>query len=279
VVEKSFYPRPQWWESLKTLVFHDDYQVRKVFDFKTKTWRTVLPHERRGGEYEILTPRQRMEKAMADLKNITGYDDSGIWTEGPKTVVDYTDTQGKKHHQELKVWFVHETQDPKSKVVYEVLEDPKSGEMMFTIRASNDKDLKGLNEKQAALVRQAWAYLLSADPQVMQKFWRVNKVGGVGVKPSLTFPSTNYLINGQFGLILPKSIDENVVHLILGESYELYAAQFGWKGATDGKGGIVYVNPPPDCLDLEPEIEAQKKTLRWLEVYDPNTDECICQGG
>jgi len=259
-----------WGEKLNTLVVDDGYQVRYYFDQDKNEWIKVFPHERRAGEYELLTPRQRMEKAMADLKSITGYDGSGVWTEGPKTVVDYTDAQGKKHHQELNVYFVHANQDPQSLIVYEVLQDPETDEMMFTIRESNHKDIKGLNEQQAALVRQAWAYLLSADPQVMQKFWRVNKVGGVGVKPSLIAPGTNYLINGQFGLILPKSIDENVAHLILGESYELYAAQFGWKEAADGKGGIIYVNPPPDCLDLEPEIEAQKKILRWLEVYDSN---------
>jgi hypothetical protein len=264
VVEKSFYPKPQWWESLKTLVFHDEYQVRKVFDFKTKTWRTVLPHERRGGEYEILTPRQRMEKAMADLKNITGYDGSGVWTEGPKTVVDYTDTQGKKHHQELKVWFVHETQNSQSKVVYEVLEDPKSGEMMFTIRASNDKDLKGLNEKQADLVRQAWAYLLAADPQVMQKFWRVNKVGGVGTKHIPSLASTNWLREGYGLVILRDDFSLDITRLLGGESYELLAVQFGC-------GELYrYVSRPPDCYDENAMLDAAIKDELWLKKYGRN---------
>jgi len=122
-----------------------------------------------------------MRKAMADLASITGYDGSGLWRQGPKTVVDYTDTKGQKHHQELNVYFIHADKDAKSPVVYEVLEDPKSGEMMFTIRASNHKDIKGLNEKQAALVRQAWAYLLAADPEVMRKFWRVNHTMGIAI--------------------------------------------------------------------------------------------------
>jgi hypothetical protein len=209
-----------------------------------------------------------MEKAMADLKSTTGYDGSGVWTEGPKTVVNYTDTQGKKRHQELNVYFVHADQDAKSPVVYEVLEDPKSGEMMFTIRASNHKDIKGLNEKQAALVRQAWAYLVAADPEVMQKFWRVNKVGGVG---SLFYIderfSTNQLIQG-YGLILSKegknySI-EDISFMLLGESYELYTQLF----IQDSNG--YYINPPLDCLDLFYGIDAQKRVILWLEKYGNN---------
>jgi hypothetical protein len=178
-----------------------------------------------------------MKKAMADLKSITGYDGSGVWTEGPKTVVDYTDAQGKKHHQELNVYFVHANQDPQSPIVYEVLEDPETDEMMFTIRASNHKDIKGLNEQQAVLVRQAWAYLLSADPQVMQKFWRVNKVGGVGITRDLGplgGGSTNALINGNLGLILYRVAEnqkgpgvEDGAALIIGEAWELLSNQFG----------------------------------------------------
>jgi hypothetical protein len=204
-----------------------------------------------------------MEKAMADLKSTTGYDGSGVWTEGPKTVVNYTDTQGKKRHQELNVYFVHADQDAKSPVVYEVLEDPKSGEMMFTIRASNHKDIKGLNEKQAALVRQAWAYLLAADPQVMQKFWRVNKVGGVGEK-ILPMPATN---DREKGLILynPNSLDNNemelIISILLQESYELYGGQFGW-----GEG-YIYKVLPPDCLNTHILNDAAERVLAWITKY------------
>jgi hypothetical protein len=218
-----------------------------------------------------LTPRQRMEKAMADLKYITGYDGSGIWTEGPKTVVDYTDTQGKKHHQELKVWFVHETQDPKSPVVYEVLEDPKTGEMMFTIRAtSTDKDIKGLNDPQAALVRQAWAYLLSADPQVMQKFWRVNRTAGVAVGNFLQLSSNDLSL--RLIKFNPERLKEfpqltTMIGILLVESNELYAAQFGYHSPN---WEYYDNNLPPDCLDKNAMADSWKRSLLALEAYKNN---------
>ena len=268
--KRDFYPLPQWNERLNALVYHDGYQVRKIFDPQKNSWRDVLPHERRSGEYELLTPEQRMRKAMADLKSITGYDGSGVWTEGPKTVVDYTDAQGKKHHQELNVYFVHANQDPQSPIVYEVLQDPESKEMMFTIRASNHKDIKGLNEQQAVLVRQAWAYLLSADPQVMQKFWRVNKVGGVATKllPE-NQASTGSLIDGKFDVIIFREGRFNdglpvILEGLLGEGYEAYGAQYGW-----GEGWK-YTNYPPDCLDGNMVRDAALRTKIWLEKYGKN---------
>jgi hypothetical protein len=251
-------------------IAHDGYQARFVYDLQTQSWRPILPHERRNGEYEFLTPRQRMEKAMADLKSTTGYDGSGVWTEGPKTVVNYTDTQGKKRHQELNVYFVHADQDAKSPVVYEVLEDPKSGEMMFTIRASNHQDIKGLNEKQAALVRQAWAYLLAADPQVMQKFWRVNKASGIAINPYLpqNQASTNWLMNGiGLTIINPIIFNDPLGKLILDllqEGYELYGAQYGW-----GEGWK-YTNSPPDCLDGNMVRDAVLRNNFWIESYGNN---------
>jgi len=254
-----------------TLVVDDGYQVRYYLKDKNKDeneWVKVLPHERRAGEYELLTPRQRMEKAMADLKSITGYDGKGVWTEGPKTVVDYTDTQGQKHHQELNVYFVHADENPESPVVYEVLEDPASGEMVFTIRASNHKDIKGLNEKQAALVRQAWAYLVSADPQVMQKFWRVNKLGGTGLHKEIQSLSTNWFINSTVGLDLinPTYLTniELVLTSLIQESYELYANQFG---VSLTKDDYKYRNLPPDCQSLDGMVDASLRYKEWVKKY------------
>jgi len=45
-------------------VGHDGYQARWIYDLQTQSWRPILPHERRGGEYELLTPEQRI-KAIA----------------------------------------------------------------------------------------------------------------------------------------------------------------------------------------------------------------------
>jgi len=262
-IESSYYRYPQWVEGLNTIVFHDEYQIRRVFDSQLNSWRPILPHERRAGEYELLTPRQRMEKAMADLKSTTGYDGSGVWTQGQKTAVDYTDAQGQSHHQELNVYLVHANQNPQSPVAYEVLQDPKTGEMMFTIRASNHQDIKGLNDQQAALVRQAWAYLLAADPQVMQKFWRVNHTMGVAIGNFEQSGSNNI----AFGLILknPLIVKELplVLKLIVLESFELYGAQF----PQDSQGKYIFSSRPIDCLDLDIEVDAAKKGRIWFETY------------
>ena len=71
---------------------------------------------------------------MRDLAEITGYGGDGLWTQENPTVVDYTDTQGQRRHQELNVYSVHASQNPDSPVVYEILEDPATGEMMLTVR-------------------------------------------------------------------------------------------------------------------------------------------------
>ncbi|GAB4401791.1 MAG: hypothetical protein Kow00123_11410 [Anaerolineales bacterium] len=280
-VEESYYPLPVWSEKLHTLVFHDGYQIRKYYDLENNRWNTILPHERKNGEYELLTPQQRMIKAMADLKRITGYDGSGVWTEGEPTVVDYTDSQGTKHHQELKVHLIHESQDPNSPVVYEVLEDPNTGEMMFTIRQAKDnpQNIQGLNEQQAELVRQAWAYLLSADPAIMQKFWRVNRTMGVGkgIFPQLSTNDISYgliLFNenriDDWGDVLPILVDT-----IVGESYELYAAQYGWGFPPEGKEGYPYTNLPPDCFNTDAIADAAQRAVRWYESYGKNLPPTI----
>lgn len=255
-----------WGDHINSLLTTDGYTILASFDINSNTWRPILPHERKNGEYEILTPEQRMIKAMADLRGVTGYDGSGVWTEGKPTVVDYTDSQGEKHHQELKVYLVHATQDPQSPVVYEVLEDPKTGEMMFTIRQAkdNEQNIQGLNEQQAALVRQAWAYLLAADPAVMQKFWRVNKVAGVGVRYIPNLASTNWLVDGNIGLIILRndfSDLEGPCILISGESYELYAAEFGWGDQYR------YVNIPPDAVNKNAMLDAVLRKKSWFEKY------------
>ena len=253
------------------LVADDGYQLRAILEMDDQgkpTWRQILPHERKTGEYELLTPDQRMRKAMADLEKITGYNGEGLWEKRPNTTVDYTDTQGNKHHQEVEVYFVHADQNPESPVVYEVIKDPATGEMMFTIRAAkeNQEKIKGLNEQQAALVRQAWAYLLAADPEVMRKFWRVNKVGGVGIKADDDPATTNWLIGGQVGLILfdprsPFGGIKGTAETIVGESYELYVAEFGY-----GEG-YLFSSLPPDARDKNAMVDAALRYSDWITTY------------
>lgn len=267
-----------YWDNEKgTVVAHDGYQIRYTLEINDQgqpSWRHVLPHERKNGEYEILTPEQRMRKAIADLKEITGYDGSGLWEKRPNTVVDYTDTQGQKRHQEVEIYFVHASQDPKSTVVYEVIKDPATGEMMFTIRKAkeaNKENIQGLNEQQAALVRQAWAYLLAADPAVMQKFWRVNKVTGAGVNPNLNLLSTHNLEQGV-GLIIfnPHNLEKwknkqaLILDILLTESYELYTGSQFRVGFDNWR----YIGEkPPDCLDDNAIADAAKRVLEWFERY------------
>ncbi|MFN3821767.1 MAG: hypothetical protein ACK4OO_05485, partial [bacterium] len=258
------------WEKTGGLVADDGYQIMALWEPDPQgkmSWRQILPHERKAGEYELLTPEQRMKKAMADLQSVTGYNGEGYWEQRKNTVVDYTDTQGKPHHQEVEVYAVHADQDPSSPVVYEVIKDPATGEMMFTIRAAkkNQENIRGLNEQQAALVRQAWAYLLAADPEVMRKFWRVNNTLGVCINPNL--PSNQASSNRRdFGLIIINPIIFNdllgkILTDILQESYELYGGFYGW-----GEGWK-YTNPPPDCLDGNLVRDAALRVRSWLGRY------------
>ena len=121
------------------------------------------------------------------------------------------------------------------------------------------------------MVRQAWAYLLAADPQVMQKFWRVNKDSGIAINPSLpqNQASTNWLMDGKFGLTIINPIIFNdplgkLVLDLLQEGYELYGSQYGW-----GEGWK-YTNPPPDCLDGNMVRDAALRNNFWIESYGNN---------
>ncbi|PIS15861.1 hypothetical protein COT62_01430, partial [Candidatus Roizmanbacteria bacterium CG09_land_8_20_14_0_10_41_9] len=122
----------------------------------------------------------RVRKELAMMKEITGYDDTGLWE-------NVTDENGIPYTK------VHATQDQNSKVVYEVIldttKDPRGIPQMFTIRECDYNDetggkIVGLNDAQASLTRQAWRILETADPYVdeqdpgfLEKSWRVNKGG------------------------------------------------------------------------------------------------------
>ena len=165
------------------LVADDGFQIGAILTGstqKTYEWTPILPHERRDGRAELLSPEQRVRKELAMMKEITGYDDTGLWE-------NVTDENGIPYTK------VHATQDQNSKVVYEVIldttKDPRGIPQMFTIRECDYNDetggkIVGLNDAQASLTRQAWRILETADPYVdeqdpgfLEKSWRVNKGG------------------------------------------------------------------------------------------------------
>lgn len=211
-----------------------------------------------------------MRKAMKDLESVTGYNGDGFWEKKQNTVVDYTDTQGTRRRKEVEIYFVHASSDPKSPVVYEVIKDPATGEMMFTLRKAKDntENIKGLDEQQAATIRQAWAYLLAADPEVMQKFWRVNSAAGVstGDFPQLsTNDISRHLIKFNPERLKEFSTFPTIVGVLIVEAEELYAAQFGYTGHN-----WQYINIPPNCLDKNAMADSWKRALQWLNVYGKN---------
>ena len=263
---------PDWAKKKDIAVAQDGFQITAYYDWKTGEWTKILPHERRDGRAELLTPRQRMEEAMKETGSeaYTGYFGQGAWEEKNYT---FTDSDGKKYN--VKYYLVHETDDPKSPVGYEVIEG-KSGEMVFTVRRSENKIIEGLDEKQAALVRQAWALLEAADPQIMTKFWRVNKVGGVGIGniPNLFSSHTN--LEG-FGIMIfnPKRINSYgdntaaMIVVILGEGYELLTtSQFYISSSTNNWQYIE--DKPLDCLDNNAVADAAKRQLAWYKKYGHN---------
>jgi len=161
------------------LVADDGFQIGAILTGstqKTYEWTPILPHERRDGRAELLSPEQRVRKELAMMKEITGYDDTGLWEPA-------TDENGIPYTK------VHATSDPSSEVVYEMIQDERGNPQMFTIRECDYNDetggkIVGLNDAQASLTRQAWRILETADPYVdeqdpgfLEKSWRVNKGG------------------------------------------------------------------------------------------------------
>jgi hypothetical protein len=111
----------------------------------------------------------------------------------------------------------------------------------------------------------------------MQKFWRVNKVGGVATKPlPENQASTGWYIDGKFDVIIFREGRFNdglpvILEGILGEGYESYGAQYGW-----GEGWR-YTNSPPDCLDGNLIRDAALRTKIWLEKYGKNLPSSVKQ--
>lgn len=221
---------------ISQIVFTDGYQIIASYESNKREWVKILPHERRDGRAELLTNEQRIKQMMKDLKNKTGYDGGGEWNKQTGISKDGA---------------------------YEIIFDKAGNPQQLIIRKSNSTDVVGLNESQAILVRQAWKILEQADPEIYKKFWRINKVGGVGltVNPGIIV-STHWNL-GNYGLIMPKRLAElnDAIRTVLVEGYELYSVQFGLD-----EGGYLIIKPP-DCFDTYYGMDAARRAKAWLQKY------------
>lgn len=256
------------------IVAHDGYQIQGVLLLNNTPiqWERIYPYNRRDGQYELLNPRERVRKAIAEeLAEKTG---------NPKITEDWGEPQEitvEVNNQEVKLKVYQLSSSSSSKIFYEVIEDPNSGEMLVIIRQTDEnKGIKGLNENQRNQIIKALAYLLSADPDIMTKMWREGKVVAIGLKElPLNQASTNELINRRVGLILlgEESIEIGIrnwglgflLYVLLAEHYELTTGQHGYDEAYQ----LRFHNGYPPCISNNLIHDAAAKTERWLEEYAP----------